>query len=166
MSVSFTLYVFSNYVFFCFFFQVSYKLFSACLRLDQDTDWNAALLVFTNHINHELVILPKFRKIPWYQVLVFKLPLEILTRKLILHGLNYGRDINKNTFSFLRFHILQRIAISYFVPLTDIDFFHRIANVSSLRVLNCDIGQANICTSEVCLHTCLFVLCIVFFAQF
>ena len=54
----------------------------------------------TNHINHDLVILPKFRKIPWFQVLVFKLPLKILTRKLILHHLKYGRDINKKTFHF------------------------------------------------------------------
>ena len=142
-----------------FFFQVSCKLSSACLRFNQNTDWNAALLVFTNHINHKLVILLKFRNIPWFQVLVFKLPLEILTRTLILHHLNYGRDINKKTFSFLRFHILQRSAISYFVLLTDIHFFHRITSVSSLHVLNCNIGQTNICTSKVCLLTCLYVLC-------
>ena len=136
-----------------FFFQVSYKLFSACSRFDQNTDWNAVLLVSSNYNNCELAILPKFRKISWFQVLAFKLPLEILTRQLILHHVNYGRDVNKKTFSFLRFHILQCIAISYFALLTYIHFFHRIASVSSLRVLNCDIGQTNICTSKVCLLT-------------
>ena len=89
------------------------------------------------------------------------------------------------TMSFLRFYFLQHIPISCFPPFTDACLFHipsyssefqtlinslvtlnfRIANVSSLSVLNCDIGQANTFTPKVCLLTCFYVPCIMFLTK-